>query len=404
MFRWLLLVFGACCYGAPEEFALVGARIYSAPTEAPIDSGVIVIRDGKIASVGTQKVRSKVRTIDCKGKTIVAGFWNNHVHFTEPKWDPAATLPAKQLTEQLQEMFTRYGFTTVVDTGSAPMNTQALRKRIESGDVAGPKIFTAGSPLYPKNGVPFYVVESFPPDILKLLAQPGTPEEAVHAVRDQIAQGADLIKLFVVSWVRRDGKIRPFPMDLEIAKAAVAEAHRQKKLVFAHPSTVEGLELVLKSGVDVLAHTTEDPELWTDALVSRLKAADVSLVPTLTLFSRNRDFENIQKEVKMYSAAGGRIMFGTDIGYLADYPVLAHEFELLDRAGLTFPEILAALTTAPANRFGLSTQTGRIAPGMNADLVVLDGDPAQEVKAWSKVAMTLRVGKVLYRATSSSAQ
>lgn len=196
---------------------------------------------GKITAVGTQgKVRipPDAETVDCTGRTIVAGFWNNHVHFTEPKWENAADLPAATLTAQLQQMLTRYGFTSVVDTASLLPNTVGLRRRIESGEVAGPRILTAGFALYPKDGIPYYVIETLPPDLVKMLPQAATPEEAVRIVDDEVAQGADIIKLFVVSWVRRNGKRVPFPMPLEVVQAAADEAHRKGKLVFAHPSNI----------------------------------------------------------------------------------------------------------------------------------------------------------------------
>ena len=75
-------------------------------------------------------------------------------------------------------------------------------------------------------------------------------------------------------------------MQLPIVQAAADEAHRKGKLVFAHPSTIEGVELVLQGHVDVLAHATEDPDQWNAALIKRLKSANVSLIPTLTLFQR----------------------------------------------------------------------------------------------------------------------
>jgi hypothetical protein len=80
---------------------------------------------------------------------ITAAFQNSHVHFTEPKWNDAGKLPAATLSQQLAEMFSRYGFTTVVDLGSFLENTVAIRKRIESGEVTGPKILTAGGGLFP---------------------------------------------------------------------------------------------------------------------------------------------------------------------------------------------------------------------------------------------------------------
>src|ERR1700756_5894266 len=143
------------------RLALVAGTIYPAPFQPPISSGVVLIEDGKIIAVGERaklQFPPGVETIDCPGRTIVAGFWNSHVHFTEPKWENAANLPATQLTKQLQEMLTRYGFTSVVDTGSLLPNTVAIRARIQSAQVSGPRILTAGSPLFPKEGIPYYVL------------------------------------------------------------------------------------------------------------------------------------------------------------------------------------------------------------------------------------------------------
>lgn len=385
--------------GEKRGLALVGATVYRSPSEAPIPGGVVLIEDEKIVGVGERnvvKVPAGVETLDCTGCTIVAGFWNCHVHFTEPKWANAAGVPAAQVATQIEQMLTRYGFTSVVDTASLLANTNALRHRIDSGEVDGPRILTAGLALYPPDGVPYYVRDAIDPSLLALLPQPATPEEAVKRVDELAAQGADIIKLFVVSWVRRDGRLETKPMPAAVVQAATAEAHRKGRLVFAHPSTIEGVELVLQGHVDVLAHTIEDPEHWTDSTVARLKAADVSLVPTLALFSPDGGAEGILHEVKSYSEAGGRILFGTDVGYLTDYDRLGREFELLARAGLTFPQILASLTTAPAERLGFGARSGRIAKGMDADLVALDGDPAQDVRAFARVKYTVRAGRVIY--------
>lgn len=384
-----------------NTLVLSGARIYPAPDAPAIQDGTVVVENGKIVAVGEKgkvTVPANAHLIDCTGRTVLAGFWNSHVHFTEPKWSHAAKIPAAQLTSQLQDMLTQYGFTSVVDTTSLPADTTAIRRRIESGEVAGPRILTAAIALYPHNGIPYYVLESEPPEVIKLLKQPATPEEAVRDVDDDIAQGADIVKLFVVSWVKKDGKPTPFPMRLDIVQAAVNEAHRHGKLVFAHPSTIEGVNLVLAGHVDVLAHTIEGPADWTPEVVAKLKAAGVSLIPTLALFNSPTEInQGVLHEVKSYSDAGGRIMFGTDVGYLTNYPDLTREFQLLSQAGLTFPQILATLTTAPAERLGFSKTTGQIEKGMDADLVVLAGDPAKDIMAFSRVEMTIRKGKVIYK-------
>jgi imidazolonepropionase-like amidohydrolase len=388
---------------ANNRIALIGARIYPAPGLTPIENGVVVIAGGKIVNVGAAanvKVPAGVKTIDCSGKTLVAGLWNTHVHFIEPKWNNAADLPDEQLTRQMQEMLSQYGFTSVVDTGSPLGNTVALRRKVTSGRVTGPRILTAGMILFPQNGLPYYLTESSPPDVVRKFAEGEvrTPEDAVRMVDKQIAEGADIVKLYVVTWLRRDGKIQTLAMPLSIVRAAAEEAHRKGKLVFAHPSTVEGVNLALAGHVDVLAHTAEDAEAWDDRLARRLKAAHVTLIPTLTLFSRDPQFNVIMKEVKTYEDIGGQIMFGTDVGFLPDHGALTQEYRHLAEAGLTFSQILAALTTLPASRLGFGDRAGRVQVGMDADLTLLQSDPAQDVSAFSHAALTIREGRIIYAA------
>ena len=88
---------------------------------------------------------------------MVAGFQNSHVHFTDAKFAGAKDRPAAELAAAMTDMLNRYGFTTVVDTASDLANTVALRARVEGGEVAGPRILTAGGALYPKNGIPIYL-------------------------------------------------------------------------------------------------------------------------------------------------------------------------------------------------------------------------------------------------------
>jgi predicted amidohydrolase YtcJ len=165
--------------------------------------------------------------------------------------------------------------------------------------------------------------------------------------------------------------------------------------------------VALKSGVDILAHTAPMGGTWMPDLAQRIKAAHMALIPTLTLFEvEYKKFGGTPEEiadtirvasqqVKSYSDAGGQILFGTDVGY-TDYFDTSEEFTLMSRAGLTWQQILATLTTNPAERFGYSTHSGRIAKGFDADLVVLSADPAQDVTAFSKVAFTIRSGKILF--------
>lgn len=397
---------------APSEYAIVGAKIYPSPDAKPIEDGVVIVRDGHIAQLGPRtKVATPagMRVIDAHGDVLTAGFWNSHVHLMiEPLLD-ARNAKAATLQSGLEQMLTRWGFTTVFDIASSTENALALRRRVESGEVAGPKILTVGTAFFPEGGTPIYVREFMKahhfPD-----AEVSTPEQAAARAKQQIEDGTDGVKLFAGAIV--GGDIGVLPMRLDIAKAVVAEAHKRGKPAFAHPSNYAGLNVAIDSGVDVLAHTTamengsHDPYGWTPELIARLRAHNMALTPTMTLFEVEAKKVNqkpeilaetikmVTSEVKDFSAAGGQILFGTDVGYTDAFDT-TEEYRLMSGA-LNWHQILASLTTAPASRFGFAEHKGKIAPGMDADLVLLKADPAKDPRAFANVRDTIRAGKVIW--------
>jgi imidazolonepropionase-like amidohydrolase len=388
-----------------SDLALVHAKVYPSPTAPPIADGTILIHDGLIAAVGptaTIKAPASAMVLDCQGFVVTAGFWNSHVHIFTPALLHADKRSSSDLSWQLEQMFTRWGFTTVFDTASVLDNTNNIRRRIANGEVRGPRVLTVGDPFYPKGGTPVYV-KRFIEDNHIPSAEVESIAQAIERVRQQIKKGADGIKIF--SGAITANGVLPMPMD--VATAIVSEAHRAGKPVFAHPSNAEGLEVAIRSGVDVLAHTAPMSGDWDPAFAKRLKSRHMALIPTLTLFDveakkaevsaeENEKWINqAVQELKAYSDAGGQILFGTDIGYIDHYDT-AEEFTLMSRAGMSMQPILASLTTNPAERFGFSRRSGQIAKGMDADLVVLEGDPANDITAFSKVHRVIRQGKVVY--------
>jgi imidazolonepropionase-like amidohydrolase len=400
----LFLAIFACSLSRASNLALVGGKIYPAPTEAPIDNGSILVHDGRIVAVGpsaTVKIPRDAKIIDCKGLVITAGFWNSHVHILPVGLLHAEKLSSEQIASQLEAMLTRWGFTTVFDIASVLTNTNLIRHRIESGETKGPRILTVGDPFWIKT--PVYVRDFLQSNHVTIPEVQSTTQ-AAERVRQQLHGGADGIKIFANS-VEADG-ILNMPSDL--AKAIAAEAHRAGKPVFAHISNMEGIEVALQSGVDILAHTTPVTGPWTPSLVERLKSAHMALTPTLTLWHSEskrgspEEFEkwmtaNVLPQLRAYSEAGGQILFGTDVGYIQQFDT-SEEFHWMSRAGMSFEQILASLTTNPAERFGCSNHTGRIANGMDADLVILRADPKQDASAFSQVRYTIRSGKVIYSA------
>jgi imidazolonepropionase-like amidohydrolase len=404
------VAFGLAITGTANaaDLALTHVRIYPSPSAAPIPDGTILIHDGRIAAVaagGAVRVPRDAERIDLHGCTVTAGFWNNHVHLMTPQLLSAEKRSDADLTQELMQMLTRWGFTTVFDTASQLKNTNVIRQRIAAGHAIGPTILTVGDPFYPKGGTPIYVKQ--------FMKDNGFPDEeivdlpkAVARVHRQIEEGADGVKLFAGAIV--GGEVGVLPMPLDQARALVEAAHAQGKPVFAHPSNLAGLTVSMDSGVDVLAHTTPMTGPWPADLTARILAHHMALIPTLTLFEvEAKKFGESEQELKgdldagvqqvsVYSKAGGQILFGTDVGYTDAYDT-TEEYRLLGRA-LDWQQILQALTTAPAERFGYATHKGRLAPGMDADLVVLDGDPLKDVTAFARVRLTLRGGQVIYDA------
>jgi len=389
LFRNMRRLFGIWLVGSlavqASDLALVGARVYPGPDALPIKNGTVLIRDGRIVSVLEGAPKTRVRQIDCTGLVITAGFWNCHVHFTEPKWENAPILGASQLRIQLRDMFTKWGFTTVFDTGSILANTKAIARRIESGEFPGPMILSAGEPFTPQNAMPYYLAPLKLPEL-------ETTAQATALARARLDEGAAAIKIFQGAWVSPEKLV---PMPVELVKAVAAVAHGRGKLLLAHPSDASNLVGAIEGGVDILTHLVENPGDLDSDTVAAIQKHGMAVIPTLQLFSRNRNQEKLLAQLDSLSTAGVTILFGTDVGFLTDYDP-AREYQLMDRAGLNFPQILAALTTAPATRYGFSQHKGRVAAGMDADLVVLGSDPSEEVSGWTDVRYTIRKGEIVY--------
>ncbi|TDK28747.1 amidohydrolase [Luteimonas aestuarii] len=409
--RWwlacLLCIGGGVAHA--QDIAIVGARVVPSPEAEVIASGTVVVRDGRVVAVGPSDgidVPDGITTIDGRGTTLLAGFWNSHVHFLAPETRAPASVPADALESALASMLTRWGFTTVFDISSIGGAAAAMRARIEAGEVRGPDILYVDTPFFPEGGTPSYVRDLFD-EMQAPSAEVATADEARTRADAQLAAGADGVKLFAGAIL--GGALDVLPMDVDVARAIVEAAHRAGKPAFAHPTNVAGLEVSLAAGVDILAHTTPVSGPWDEAMVQRLRAANMALTPTLTLFDHelrregapqeviDRFLEAATQQVRAYHAAGGDILFGTDVDFIQQYDTRL-EFELLRASGLDWRAILATLTTTPARRFGQDDRKGRIAEGLQADLVLLEGDPADDVAAFARVRQVLRAGRMLYRA------
>ena len=398
-----LALSGTALWGQ-SHLALTGATIYPSPEQAPIINGVILVEGSKIVAVSDAssiEIPPAARSIDCSGLTITAGFWNSHVHLFETKWEGAGRPPSPELAGQLAGMFTRFGFTNVFDLGSPGQNTRQIRKRINSGEVPGPNIRTTGEVLFAPGAMPS-------PEALKSMGfiwfqgfAIGNARGAAAAADDLLDAGADGVKLH----------LRPPPAPLpgfprRGILAAVKKTHLRKKPVFLHPHNADDVVAALRAGVDVIAHTTPDGGEWDRSVLSSVRKNGAALTPTLSLwkyFARREGVSTQQRlvqaavgQLRSWIAAGGATLFGTDAGAIGYDP--SDEYVLMAQAGMTFRQILASLTTTPADLFGDSEKLGRIAAGFQADLVVLGSDPAGDLGALVDVRHTVRGGRIIFSA------
>jgi imidazolonepropionase-like amidohydrolase len=411
LFAALLLPLFLAVPADASDLALTHARVYPSPDSPPLTDATILLQDDHIVSITQRKAAIKIpagaTVLDCNGLTITAGLWNSHTHILPVKLLHADQKTGAELTSALQEMLTRWGFTTIFDIASVLANTNNLRTRIASGEILGPRILTTGEPFFPPHGIPIYV-KGYLDENHVSLPDDATTADAVARVTRQVHDGADGIKIFAGSDQQHDVLLMP----LERAQAIAKQAHALNRPVFAHPSTEDGLKIALDSGVDVLAHVTADDQPWTPALIERMKAAHMAVIPTLTLFDVEIKKAGVSPEIaqgfvnsvitrlRTFNAAGGEILFGTDVGYIYQFDT-TEEYTLLQRAGMTFPQILASLTTNPAQRFGFSAHSGRVVEKMDADLTVFAADPATDITAFSRVRYTIRAGKIIYQAPAN---
>lgn len=366
-----------------------GVRVFDG--EGVLANQDVVVHDGVITEV-TEAVAAAA-DVDGRGRTLLPGLFDAHVHLAP---HPEAAL------RQLAEM----GVTTALDmfSGGEPL---AHMRRVQQADpphlaslrTAGTGATAPGSMLEKLAGQPLPTVDS--------------PAAADAWVDARLRDGADYIKIV---YDEREGG----PLDLATVRALVHAAHARGVLAVAHTITEQRAREAIAAGVDGLAHLFIGDAASED--FGRF-AADhgVFVVPTLTVLrglcgyrphqdleadrrladrvsrgrppiqvrpadpSRNHLYTAATAALRQLAAADVPLLAGTDTGLptaalgIFGYGATLHgELELLVEAGLSAMQALVAATSAPARAFRL-TDRGRIRPGMRADLVLVDGDPTQDI-------------------------
>ena len=380
-----------------SAIAIVGASVYPAADAAPIDDAVILIKGGAIEAVGPRRstnVPSGYRIIDQSGKFVTAGFWNSHVHLTTPVLIRSKASSNEALEQELERDFTRWGFTTVFDLASTTEIATDVRERVADGRVNGPRVLSVGEPFYPNGATPVYARPFYEAFNLPS-AEINCDRSAQPRVRRQVRQGARGIKLFTGAIVGEQAVVH---MSAKSVAAISRTARGLGVPVFAHPTDKQGLELAVRNGATILAHSAALMGPWSPEYARWIAKPRVALIPTLALFEvqphPSTPVGVAVQQVAALHRVGGVILFGTDAGFTDAFDTTA-DLRLLNDA-IGWRGVLQSLTTAPAETLGESLIRGRVAAGFAADLVVLGGDPADDVANFADVRMVVRDGRLIY--------
>lgn len=386
----------------------------------------VVLRNKTLVIVGNQvtEIRDgfvgEGRIVDLRDAFVLPGLIDSHVHLTGEQ-NPNAQLEGVTQSNADQAMigarFARRtlmaGFTTVADLGATNESIFALRGAVRRGDVPGPRIIASGAAVSIHGG--HGDINGYREDIMHMFTGESIcsgPEDCMRAVRLQVRSGADIIKITATGGVLSNtaaGLAQQFS-DEELA-AIVQAGHRMGRRVTAHAHGVDGINAFLRAGGDSIEHGT-----YLDEESIRLfRREGTYLVPTLmagdfvariasgpnNFFTPAQTAKALEAGPKMLDMVrrahqgGVRIAFGTDSGVSA-HGDNAQEFALLVRAGLTPLEAIQAATVNAAAHLGLSTEAGRIAPGMPADIVAVSGDPLSDVTVLERMRFVMK-GGVVYR-------
>ncbi len=409
------LLLTAAAFGADEPVVAIHSKHVLDVRTGTESEGYVVVHGDRIASIDRSAPKG-ARFIELGNATVLPGLIDCHVHL-EALWnDLSATSNLRHSSAektliglQNAQTYLQHGFTTVRDAGTTDpgYDTIALREAFARGDFPGPRVIAAGIPISVTGG--HADLNALAPDVpmVKLPNIADTVDETRAAVRHDLRNGVDWIKLMATGGVAdalSDYNVQELSDDQ--MKAAVEVAHRAGRKVMAHAEGTSGITAAVRCGIDSIEHGTMLDEETAQLMADK----GTWLVPTLETFQRGVEIglssgqEPIMLEkgkniLKYQQPAFERaIRHHLKIAYgLDDDPkYTTREFQALVAGGLT---PLQALQTATVNAASLLTvDAGSLEAGKAADIIALDGDPLKDMKAFDHVTFVMKSGKIVERA------
>jgi imidazolonepropionase-like amidohydrolase len=355
---------------SPTKISITADRALVGPQLNALERASVSISGTSIADFSSESDDAPHREnlIDATGLTLLPGFIDSHVHIGFA--DPSEVL--------------RGGVTTVRDLAWPVPDIFTTAENSRRADFDGPLVLAAGQMLTVPGGYPTRAG----------WAPPGTgrpidgPEDARRAVAEQVEPGACVIK------VALNPPVGP-TLDARTLEAIVDAAHQAGLRVTGHVYGLGELEKALDAGLDELAHMLMSDEVIPHELLGRM-AERIVIVPTLSIrFGHDR--RTATRNLEAFLHAGGRVVYGTDLGNEGPRPGIDHtEIHAMSEAGMSPHDVIRSATVDAAEWLGLPTK-GALEIGRDADIIGVEGNPAQDITALTRVKLVVREGRIALR-------